>query len=86
MNHQKTNLGKIQAGTENSNEFLKALMNDPYPKFAVNVHSVSDIDFVINTPFATYKIPRSYFMIFEKASENELQNVIGHFTYTDTVA
>ena len=75
-NQQKTNHGKTQTGIENSNEFLKALMANNLPKFEVKVHSITDVDFVLSTPFAAYKIPRSSVVTFVNASEEELKNVI----------
>ena len=74
-NPQKTNHGKMPIGTESNNEFLQALRNNGKEKFDARVHSVSDIDFVLSTPFATYKIPRSYFVTLAKASGEELLNL-----------
>ena len=42
---------------------------------AVKVHSVSDVDFVISTSFAKYKIPRSISPFFEKANQREIRNI-----------
>ena len=44
---------------------------------AVKIHSVSAVDFVLSTSFATYRIPRLYSSFFEKATQKTLQNVVG---------
>ena len=75
-NQKKTTLGKIQNGTEISNKSLQALITNNPHKFDAKVHSLSEFDFVLSTPFATYKIPRSHFVTLAKASDEELKNVI----------
>lgn len=48
---------------------------------AVKIHSVSDVDFVLSTSYATYKIPRSYGTTFGKATQRQIENVVGFMSY-----
>jgi hypothetical protein len=57
-------------------------MKNSKTKFSVKVPSVTAIDFVMITPFAKYRIPRSRFVTFSKATDVELQNVIGYLSHT----
>ena len=49
---------------------------------AVKIQSVSNIDFILRTSFATYRIPRSHFVTFQKAKQHALQNVVGFMSHT----
>ena len=72
--------GKKRRGTKNYQK-VKPLKkkkirgkNNKRDRF-VRVHSVTDVDFVILTAFAQYKLPRSCCSFFEHAHQHELQNV-----------
>ena len=69
-------------GTESNNEFLQALLRNSKTLFAVEVHSISDTEFVLSSPFSSYRIPRTHFVTLAKANDDELKNVIGYFTHT----
>ena len=79
-NRRKTNHGKKQNGIRKCSSKLRLPKKKIRGKVerrnrAVKVHSVSDADFVISTSFAMYRIPRSHSHFFEKASQQEIQNV-----------
>ena len=73
-------VGKKRRGIKRRNRFLRPLKKvrgkiNKRNK-AVKIHSVSDVEFVLSTSFATYKIPRSCTPIFKKATRQVLQNVV----------
>jgi len=48
----------------------------------VKIHSVSDVDFVISTSFAKYRIPRSFCHFFKNARQQEIQHVEFYKSHT----
>ena len=48
----------------------------------VKIHSVSDVDFVISTSFAKYRIPRSCCHFFKDARQQDLQHVEFYKSHT----
>jgi len=82
-NRRKMNHGKKQSGIRTYKIKHKKLRL-PKKKIrgkvnrrnrVVKVHSVSNVDFVISTSFATYRIPRSCSSFFVNASQQAIQNV-----------
>jgi len=89
MNYkQRTKRGKKPHGIRSRNEFLRPMKkvrgkSEKYRR-VVKVHSVSDVDFVMSTSFAKYRIPRTFFGLkeFREAKQHLLQDVVCYATHT----
>ena len=76
-NRRKTSRGKKHNGTKIHNRFLSTKkVRGKTKKYErrVKIHSVTDVDFVMSTSFAKYKIPRSS-KIFKTANRQGIQKV-----------
>ena len=86
-NRRKTSHGKMRRGIKRRTKpfrwrLKKVRGKNNRKNTAVKVHSVSTDGILISTSFATYLLPRNYFITLSKAKQLEIQNVKGFLTHT----